>query len=290
MFQLFIKISNALIKSFPEYFSPLKETILKSDNPDIFEAYIARMIMYSFIAFLLVSLSSYLFLVMKLGSNPISSLLPSGAVGIISSFIVILLFHAVPMEAMTEKSAVINANLPFAANHMAAIASAGVSPYVMFKLVSEIKEYKELSKQLKKVVRNIDTFGMDITTAISQVAEHCPSEELSKFLHGIVSTIEGGGDLIEYLKMTSENAMILYKLKRRKYIALLETYADFYTALLVAAALFVVSLLAVLSMMSENGTVMGLEIDVVMRLAVYVLIPLMNITFLAFLELTQPEV
>ncbi len=290
MLGLFIKLSNRLIRAFPDYFMPLKEQIVKSDRPEIFEVYIAKMLMYSFITFLAFSIGSFLLFRFVIGIPGLAALPGAMLSGMLAGLVTVFLFHAIPMQAAAEKATIIEANLPFVINHMAAIATAGVSPYIMFKLVSEIQEYKELAKQLKKVVRNVDTFGMDITTAIEEVAKRSPSTEFSKFLHGIVSTIEGGGDLGEYLRMFAERAMTTYRLKRKKYIALLETYADFYTALLVAAPLFVVSLLAILSMMSENGTVMGFQIEIVMQLAVYIFIPLLNIAFLLFLEATQPEV
>ncbi len=290
MFDIFIKLANRLVKAFPDYFSSLKEHIMKAGMNEIFEVYIAKMLLYSFSVFLALFISSLLLFIQLLHLPLAAAFLGSFLAGTVGFFVTTLFFHLIPFEIVNEKATVIETNLPFAINHMAAIATAGVSPYIMFKIVSEIKEYKELAKQLKKIVRDVDTFGMDITTAIEEVSKRSPSSELAKFLHGINSTIEGGGDLVEYLKMFAERSMKTYQMKRKKYLALLETYADFYTALLVAAPLFVVSLLAVLSMMSENGTVMGFPIETLMQAAVYVFIPLMNIAFLLFLEATQPEV
>jgi len=68
----------------------------------------------------------------------------------------------------------------------------------------------------------------------------------------------------------------------------LSTYADFYTAVLIAAPLFFVSVLSVMSLV--GGSVFGLSIPNAMRIGVYAMIPLMNIMFILFIHYTQPTI
>ena len=91
----------------------------------------------------------------------------------------------------------------------------------------------------------MDIFGMDITSAVRNVADRTPSQKFKQFLVGIVSTIETGGDLKKYLETTAKEALFEYKLKREKYLQTPSTYADFYTAVLIAAPLFFVSILSI---------------------------------------------
>lgn len=287
--RLIVKIAEFAIGKFPGYFNPLKEQMLKSGEGELFEIYVGKMLLYSLLSFVAIFLVVFL-ASMKLGGFSFPVSLASGFILALTGFFMSLtIFHSLPFQAIGEKAASINSNLPFAVNHMSAIASAGVSPYIMFKLVSEIKEYKEVSNQFKKIVRNVDTFGMDLSTAIQEVANRSPSESLAQLLHSIVSTIEGGGDLSEFLKSESRQQMLEYKLRRKKYLSLLQTYADFYTALLVAAPMFIISLLVVLAMISKGG-IMGMSIDTVMTIAIYGVIPILNLLFIAFLEMTQPEI
>ena len=79
-----------------------------------------------------------------------------------------------------------------------------------------------------------------------------------------------------------------YRMKREKYLTTLSTYADFYTALLIAAPLFFISTLSVMSLV--GGQVMGMSINAAMKLGVYVFMPLLNMLFLLFLQLTQPKI
>jgi flagellar protein FlaJ len=139
-----------------------------------------------------------------------------------------------------------------------------------------------------RIVRNIDVFGMGVTNAIKNVADRTPSDNFKQFLYGIISTIETGGNLKQFFETTGQDALFDYRLKREKYLQTLSTYADFYTAVLIAAPLFFISILAVMALI--GGQVLGLSIPVAMRLGIFVLIPLLNIMFLVFINYTQPRV
>ncbi|MBI4176805.1 MAG: type II secretion system F family protein [Candidatus Aenigmarchaeota archaeon] len=193
-----------------------------------------------------------------------------------------------PYQKAISRKRSIDTNLPFALNHMAAIAASGVPTYVMFNLLATFKEYGEISAEAKKIIRNVDTFGLSITVSIQQVGERTPSKNFKQLLEGIRSSIETGGDLKKYLSDQAKNALFDYRIKREKYMELLATYADFYTAMLIAAPLFLVSILTVMNMI--GGALGGASIESVMVLGIFVALPLVNIAFLLFVHITQPEV
>ena len=137
-------------------------------------------------------------------------------------------------------------------------------------------------------MRNVEAFGMDVVSAMRNVADRTPSTEFRQTIYGIISTIETGGDLKKFLENAAKEALFDYRLKREKYMQTLSTYADFYTAVLIAAPLFFVSVLSVMSLV--GGSVFGLSIPNAMRIGVYAMIPLMNIMFILFIHYTQPTV
>ncbi len=283
-----LKIAEFVLKYFPDYFEPLKETIIQSDINELYEKYIQNMIIYSFLIAL--GTGAYIFVIFNYVIRfrfPISFV--TSILFFITTFLIsFMAYHSYPFQLMESKRSSIETNLPFAINHMAAVAESGVPPYIMFKLLSNAKEYGEMSNEAKKIVRNVEIFGMDIVRAIEEVANRTPSPELRRFLYGVVSTIETGGDLRLYLKASSEEAIMDYRMKREKYLTTLSTYADFYTALLIAAPLFFISTLSVMSLV--GGQVMGMSINAAMKLGVYVFMPLLNMLFLLFLQLTQPKI
>jgi len=288
MYKDLVKVLGSFgARHFHNQLAPLKEELIRSNLSILFELYVGKMILFSLIAFA-IAFSFVLTFFTMLGGTIVMGIIAAIFTGATVAFIILTLYHSYPFHLITSKKNSIEANMPFAINHMAAIAASGVPPFVTFKLLSNIHEYGEVSNEAKRIVRNVESFGMDAVSAMKNVADRSPSPEFKQFIYGIVSSIETGGDLKRYLDNAAKEALFDYRLKREKYMQTLSTYADFYTAVLIAAPLFFVSVLSVMSLI--GGEVFGLSIPSAMRLGVYVLIPLMNIMFLLFVHYTQPQV
>ncbi len=275
------------IKLSPEYFEPLKEAIATSDMEIIPESYVGIITAISFVAAsmvaLLVAIESTIF-----GADFVWALLGMLIFPTLIFLIIFTLGYIYPFQRVTTKRQSINTNLPFAINHMAAIASSGVPPEKAFEMMAQFKEYGAVSTESRNLVRQINVFGKDILNAIRFTAARTPSKELKELLYGILSIIETGGNMKDYLNEMAQLALFNYQLARKKYIETLSTYADIYTAILIAAPLFLVSILAVMNIVpgSDLG---GLTIEEFMKIGVYVVIPGLNIGFLLFISYTQPE-
>lgn len=202
--------------------------------------------------------------------------------------IVFIIFYLYPVQREKARQRSIENNLPFAITHMSAIASSGIPTEFMFELLTGFREYGEISEDSRLIMRNIKTFGMSSIDALRDIAERTPSQNFRELLLGIVSSIESGGDMVEYLRGMAEKAIFDYKIKREKYLKTLSTYADIYTALLVAAPLMMLSMLATMSII--GGSVMGLTIDEMILLITWVMLPFMNTAFLIFIHTTYPGV
>ena len=157
----------------------------------------------------------------------------------------------------------------------------------MFELIAASKEYGEIGIEVKKIVDFINIFGYDLLTAIRTVSATTPSPQFKEFLEGMVSTIETGGDLDRYLRQEADQAALTYNLERQRYNETVSTYSDIYTGLLIAAPLFFVAALSLVNLL--GGSIGGIGVDVVKSVGAYVVIPLLNISFLAFLQFSQPE-
>jgi flagellar protein FlaJ len=202
--------------------------------------------------------------------------------------IVFIIFYLYPVQKENSIRDSIENNMPFAITHMAAIASSGIPIEFMFDLLTGFKEYGSVSDEARIIVRNIRTFGMSSVDSIKSVMKNSPSQEFTELLSGIVSIIESGGNLINYLNGMAEKALFDYKIKREKYLKTLSTYADIYTALLVAAPLMMLSLLATMSII--GGDILGLSIQDVIIVITWIVLPVMNTTYLAFIHVTYPGV
>jgi len=288
MYKDAIKVLGAFgSKKFHNYLKPLKEELTKSSLSILFELYVGRMILFSIMAFI-VTFAFIFSAFFVIGAPIIMAVIGALIMALGVSLAVITIYHSYPFHLITSKRNSLEASLPFAINHMAAISASGVPPFVTFKLLTTIPEYGEVANEAKRIVRNVDAFGMDAVSAIRNVAERTPSVDFRQLLFGIISTIETGGDLQKYFDNAAKEALFNYRIKREKYMQTLSTYADFYTAVLIAAPLFFVSVLSVMSLI--GGSVFGLSIPNAMRIGVYAMIPLMNIMFILFIHYTQPSI
>ncbi|MFB6147286.1 MAG: hypothetical protein ABEJ66_00225, partial [Candidatus Nanohaloarchaea archaeon] len=71
--------------------------------------------------------------------------------------------------------------------------------------------------------------------------------------------------------------------EREKEIERLSTYASFYTAILIAAPVFLVVILSVMNLL--GGRLMGYAIRDLMWLGIHVVIPVINTLFIIFLAI-----
>ena len=283
-----VALGELAVKLMPSYFKPLKEEIKLANLGVLFEVYVGRMVFLTIFSFIAVFIHMF-FMLFFFAGFPLWFSLPGALLiaGVVA-FAILTVFHSYPYQVISKRKSSIEANLPFALNHMAAVAASGVPPLVIFKLLSGVKEYGEVANEATRIVRNVENFGMDLLSAIRQVADTTPSEKFREFLFTVISTIETGGELKRFLKTATQESLFEYRLRREKYLATLSTYADFYTAVLIAAPLFFISILSVMAMI--GGKVMGMDIITLMQLGIYFFIPLLNIAFIAFIHLTQPAI
>ncbi len=272
--------------SFPEYSKKLKKTILKSNLELVYDVYLGKIIFLSaliFIALLAAMISLILFFTFDI----FITILLLVVVPLFSGIVAFLIGFYYPSIILRQGSGNIESNMPFAINHMAAVVSSGAKPSAMFEFLSNNKEYGLISKEAGYIFRNIKLLGMDMTTAIREVAERTPNKKFSEFLFGLINEIKGGGDLKDYINKTAENALFDYRIRREKYLTLLSNYADIYIAVLIVAPLFFIAILSVMSMV--GGQIGDFGIGSLMEIGVYAVLPLLNIIFLIFVHATQPE-
>ncbi|NPA38809.1 MAG: hypothetical protein GXN99_03395 [Candidatus Nanohaloarchaeota archaeon] len=273
---------------YPDFFNPLKEAIIKANLPYNPDTYIGSLgAIATFSSFILIAAVSAVYLAIDYSLYTFISMLILSL--LIPFGVVFLVGYIYPYYVISERKKSINNNLPFALNHLAAISYASVPLDKAFKMMIELAHYGEITEEFKRIIQRMEVLGEDILQAMKNVALTTPSEKLKAILFGIISIIESGGNLREYLKEMSHQALFNYRLERKKYLETLQTYADIYTAVLITAPLFLITLLAVINVVPDS-TLMNYKPEYIMKLGIYIFIPFINLAFLLFLHLTQPEV
>ena len=279
---LFDKFSKKLAREYPEYFEALYKNLRLANIRVFSNTYINLGIMGSCAGSALGFFSG--FLIFGFG---LFDIVKSLMLGILFPFILLFTFYYYPKIVVDNRRREIKNDLPFAIIHMAAVAGSGAKLVDIFGMLMRSKEYKALSGEIKRIMNYVNLFGYNLTTALKSVAETTPSDEFKELLNGMVSSIESGGDIKHFLKNKSEDTLIRYRLDRKKYVETLGTYTDIYTAILIAAPLLFVIVLVLISIVgSKLG---GLEIGFIEKIGTFVVVPALNIGFIIFMNIVQPE-
>lgn len=265
-----------------EYFEGLKEDLKKADMDVLYRTYVSKIFLYSMLSFIIGIIAGTVYSIVN-SLSIFEAVRYIFGVPLSITLIIFMFMYFYPSQIVKSRRKSIDENLPFAMNHLSAIATSGIPPSSMFELLSNFDEYGGLSKEAEKISRKINAFGEDTTTAVREAAEQSPSEAWDEVLYGILSTIETGGDLESFLKEKSDEALFEFKMEREKEIERLSTYASFYTAILIAAPVFLVTILSVMNLL--GGQVMGFAIRDLMWMGVHIIIPVINTLFLLFLGL-----
>ncbi|MBD3310078.1 hypothetical protein GF351_02570 [Candidatus Woesearchaeota archaeon] len=281
------RLTLFFIDKFPEFFKNFYTQMRYANIKLLSNTYINIMFFMTIVSFFAALPLWFIFFYLRF--YPMIMIIIRGVLmSLLTSAAVAFAFYYYPISKINRRTRDINTNLPFAIDHMSAVASSGVNPTAMFKLIAISEEYGDICGEIQKIVDFIELFGYDLITAVKSISSTTPSARFKEFLEGIVSTIETGGDIQGYLSQKSGEAMLAYRLERKKYTDTISTYSDVYTGILVAAPLFFVAALSLVSVL--GGTIGGYDVDVLVAFGTYAIIPLLNIFFIIFLEINQPKV
>jgi len=159
---------------------------------------------------------------------------------------------------------------------------------MIFKLIAGSNEYGEISAEFERIVDYIEVFGFDPVTATRNVASTTPSRELKELLESLTSTIQAGAEIKSLLREKAEESLNNYRLDLQNYNDTIATYSDIYTGVLIAAPLFFIITLALVSIL--GGNVGNMSVGSMMVIGTYLVIPLLNVFFIIFLQMTQPNI
>ena len=176
--------------------------------------------------------------------------------------------------------------LPFVTIHMAAIAGSNLEPTRIFKIIASSPEYPTVGLEMKKIVNQVEVYGYDLVSALRNATKSTPNRRLADLFSGLSTNIVSGGDLKDYLEKKADNFLRDYKLERKRYTSLAETFMDIYISVMITAPLILVVMLII---MNVTGLSIGLSFPVAMGLIIGIVV-LINIIFLIALEVKQPRV
>lgn len=272
------------IKPLKKTIDPLEETLHRARIFATKEEYVATALFTTIITLPLAFVLIHFPLVRGLlGIGP-GAIILSSVITVAYAIGVIFIFIIYPSYKLDRLRESIENHLPYATAHMATIAGTGVPIFQVFKIIGNFEEYGQVAEECKRLGRNIDVFGYDTLTAISEAAKTTPSSSFKDLLWGMISISRTGGDIRRFLMEKSDEFMERQQTKQEEFIDSLEVLAEVYTTVFVAGPVLVIIMLTVM------GTMGGLPFALrsIFSFLIYLILPILSIGFMILVEGSKP--
>ena len=141
--------------------------------------------------------------------------------------------------------------------------------------------YGEVAKEFQSIVLETQYFDTDYRTAIRNQALQTPSDELSQFLTDMLSIINSGGDMTDFLDDKKDKHMRTAKQEQEMSLDTLELFGEMYMTLSLFPLLLII-ILVIMSMLGEAD-------QTILWATVYGLIPLTGAGFLVLVSTVKQD-
>jgi len=191
---------------------------------------------------------------------------------------------SLPALRKKNRAACINMTLHNAVAYMYAMRRGGAQLTAIFRSLSENSRiYGEVALEFRQIVRDTEFFGYDIVSAIRHLSETTPSEKLKDFLEDLLSVIESGGDMMEFLSLRVRLYQDDARFEQKQFLNLLSIIAESYVTVFVAGPLFLIIIMVVMGMISSGAVVQ-------LSMITYAFIPIGSVIFILILDLISEKV
>ncbi len=168
--------------------------------------------------------------------------------------VVYMVLKAIPSSKASSRARDINKHIGSAMSFISALASADVNIDVIFSELAKQPIYGEVQKEAEWITRDTTLLGVDILTAIRNAAARTPSTKFQDFLQGVVTTATSGGHLKPYFLLKAEQYEKEEKLNTKQEMETLGLFAETFVTVVVAFPLFLVVIMAIMSVVSGGGS------------------------------------
>ncbi|WP_207590330.1 type II secretion system F family protein [Halomontanus rarus] len=183
-----------------------------------------------------------------------------------------------PSHVASNRARRIEATLPGTVAFVYALSRSGMEFPRIVRIVADNSDtYGTAAAEFDVAVRNVDTFGMDVVTAVQTMGRRTASPQFREFSENLVSVLQSGHSLSTFLERQYHDYREEAESQQESMLDLLATLAEAYVTVLVAGPLFLITILVVI------GFSIGDTLEPLQAL-VYVVLPLGNLAFVVYLS------
>ncbi|WP_158057451.1 type II secretion system F family protein [Halorussus halophilus] len=216
---------------------------------------------------------------LKIPALVVTSGLVFGSVGFAAGFGIIV---AIPYMRAGERKREINMLLPDAISFMYALSIGGLNQLEILEAIAKADDtYGEVSREFQSIVQETEYFDTDYRTAIRKRSLETPSDELGQFLTDMLSIVNSGGNMSDFLDDKKDKHMRTAKQEQEMTLETLELFGEMYMTLSLFPLLLII-ILVIMSMLGQAKTDM-------LYAAVYGLIPLTGVGFLVLVSTVKQD-
>ena len=183
-----------------------------------------------------------------------------------------------PRFVVSSRRRNIDVTLPHAIVFMYALSRGGMDLMEVFDILADNEgTYGEIANEAEMIVREVEFFGNDVNTALRNVRNLTPSDNFEQFLDDLIGVLDSGGDLTTFFETEAEDYLEEARDEQHSFLETLAVLSEFFIVLFVAAPLFIIVILVVMSLLGGNTLAQ-------LVLLVYAVLPLSMLGFLVLLD------
>ena len=191
-------------------------------------------------------------------------------------------YVAIPYQKASAREREIEMLLTDSISFMYALSVGGLNQLEILEAMARADDtYGETAKEFQSIVLETQYFDTDYRSAIRNQALTTPSDELSQFLTDMLSIIDSGGDMQQFLDDQKEKHLRTAKQQQELNLETLELFGEMYMTLSLFPLLLII-ILVIMGMMGQAKTSM-------LYGTVYGLIPLIGVAFLVMVSTVKQD-
>ncbi|MCP8320647.1 MAG: type II secretion system F family protein [archaeon] len=190
-----------------------------------------------------------------------------------------------PKLSQSTRASAIDHELAFVIGYITTLAGGGISPLTTLERLSKVDLYPATTKEAKRILMDIEVFGMDPISALDKAAKYNPNRALSDFLGGYTSVLKTGGDIVSYMESKLKDIFTYRAIKMKSAAELIGTFAEAYISITVILGISFFVLFAVQALLGQGG---GGSLTSVVIFSV-IFIPLVSALFIFMVHSIQPK-
>jgi len=263
-------------------FDEFRESYNQSGIPVIFEAYVSTGFLLSFVVAISTFIVSFL-LELRLIAH-FSAIIPIiGSLVLSGVALAITLFSwlAYPLIRRRSFKSKLENQLAYSFGILGVLAAAGMNLERLFERIATSESNPVMADLAKRFLRNIRLFGLDTETALSEVAQHSPSEAFSKMLGSVAVAYKTTGSIHDLVMFESARLLQEKRDKLRKTIGSLAVMAELYITVVVVGPIIFIVMMAIFGLLPAGGLPNPISI---INLIVFVGIPVLSVMFVLLLD------